>query len=304
MSKLRCLVTGATGFIGSHLYKALQNHPQVESVIGTGRQGSIAITTDSIVSCNVGYEADVKYVMDRFKPDIIFHLAGYSKVKLIEDFSQCMRLNAIGTQNMLHYAPEGCKFVLASSATVYGCSGDGVSRETDKLSPSSVYATSKIAAENIVCNYSSLKGIRYQILRYVANVGPGATHGFLKDLIAKLKSDNPYLELLGKAPGSTKPYMHVSDTVNATIHLALSGKGLWNNIYNVSTDDNKNIEEIAQFVMRQLGIVKPIVWNEQGNWQGDDRWVNPSNFYLWNSDWKPKYQYSLEAIGAACKEMT
>lgn len=297
---MKALVTGSNGFIGKHLVAALRADAKFTDVFATTRCGE-----NDETRLDVGNLYEVKREMARLQPDIIFHLAGDPMVKLDETdkngFYQ-WKTNVNGTHNLLSCAKPWARFVLASSATVYGdqSPSNGL---TEKLSasPSSIYGASKAAAESLVEAYTRLGRVRGLSLRYVATVGSGATHGVLPDLMNKLFSRaSPYLDIIGNAPGSCKPYMHISDTVAATIVLGTSDLV---STFNIAPNDSISVESLAMHMMAAVGIHKPIRWmGWDANWEGDNRHVRVSDRLLQAFGFRLRYPTSADAVTKASKE--
>ncbi len=310
---MRALVTGCRGFIGRHLMKALVSDGRFDYVVGTNRRadgrddyGTCGKCVFHEVTLDVTVGDDVRLAMDYYRPDVVFHLAGVATVRLGPD-DPCgnvlFHANVTGTHNLLAHAPEGCRFVFASSASVYGdAQGDLPAREYYPPRPTSLYAATKLAGEALVQAATRLGGVRGVCLRYVANCGPGATHGVFRDVVAKLKSDDPRLELIGDEPGSTKPYMHVSDTAAATVLLGTSD---YQGVLNVSPAGSCSVKDLATCVMAGLGLFKPVRWlGEAANWSGDNRAVLVSGDKMTNTvGWVPKFRTSYAALEAAAEEM-
>jgi UDP-glucose 4-epimerase len=312
---LKALVTGARGFIGQHLVRRLFFVPELTQILGVTRQASCGIDrikwdecdTRSYreVYCDLTNENAVARLMLIYKPDIIFHLAGNPVVKQDPHYPlEVSRTNILGTHALLAYSRPGARFVFASSATVYGNYASacmGADENTD-LSPNSVYGATKVASEALVGAYHHLDKVSGLSLRYVANVGAGATHGVVKDLVAKLKSDSTTLDLLGDRPGSEKPYVHVLDTVEATVLFGLDGE--LTGALNVSSDTQLNIEQMARVIMDTLGIEKPLRWmGEAANWKGDNRVVRVDNFSAKYCGWRLRFPRSADAVAQAVKDM-
>lgn len=305
----RILVSGSRGFLGKELVKQLREEYPKSLLVGVGRHGGSSRLTDTFMmgegdyeefNCDITNPLWVCELLEGVFPDIIFHLAGNPLIKLDENYpTEATKVNIIGTQNLLHYCQNVPKFILASSATVYG-DNPLVSFEHSPLCPSSAYAATKMGAEGMVTAYHKMGRIKSTILRYIANVGGAATHGVVRDFIKKINSKNEFFEILGKCPGSSKPYMHVSDTISATI--SISKKNNYSD-WNIGPSDMISSLDIANIIMKQTNIFKPIKWlGDEANWAGDNKFVKINNKKLMDTGWKPKYCTSEKAIIQAIKE--
>lgn len=276
---MKVLITGSTGFIGRNLlnlamfnadYSEIRTVSRRAMLPDEGRKHKVHISAD------ISMQSEVDWLMSEYQPDIIFHLAGHPIVKVEPTaINRAIDYNVKTTHNLLSAAPKGCKFVLASTVLVYGRAIDYIScsfcSERTTTIPNSVYAISKLMAEELVWLYSRRGDVIGQIARLTANVGCGATHGVLKDFIRKAKSDSEYFEVIGDKPGSRKPYTYVLDTCAALMVLARQNKS---GMYNISPNDTLTSEEIANIVQDELGTNKPLKWlGEQANWVGDDKVV-------------------------------
>jgi UDP-glucose 4-epimerase len=302
---MKVLVTGATGFLGQRLVADLLMSGSYELI--TMSKKPIFATRTKHYCCDLGFtNPDSKHysffhkVCKSERPDVIFHLAGNPLSRLDEQSPHSILVdNIIGTQKVLHYAPEGCRVVLASTVIVYGDwllkdNPDAQYEESCKTDPTSVYGMTKRAAESLVEIYTSSERINGVSLRLCATIGPNLTHGVIKDFMTKLKSSSTHLEILGDAPGSTKPYCHIDDAISA---LKLVGFSDLSGEFNVVPDDTITIEKLAYCVMDNFNIQKPIKWLGEGaNWKGDNRAIQISNEKLKNAGWNPKFSKSEDAI--------
>ncbi len=307
---LNVLVTGSSGFIGKRLVRRLMRESNINSITCVSRRPPSAhplfsalrlagLPTLYDAGCDLGNEQRVRLLLDRARPDIIFHLAGRAVVDSPHD--ELLAANVLSTYHLLEHCPEAARFVLASSATVYGDCALWAT-EQQRATPTSVYGATKAASEALVEAYTALGRARGVSLRLVANVGPGASHGLVRDIICKLSSDSTHLELLGDAPGSSKPYMYVEDTVEAFVHFGLNMAE--NGPVNIASDDHISVEEVAGVVMEQMGIHKPIAWlGSQANWKGDNRLVCLSSYKARQLGWRPSYADSAGAIRAALGDL-
>lgn len=280
----KVLITGYKGFIGSNLYKSL--HKQSEYTL-------------SVFDRN----QDIQKVLNIVKPDVVIHLAANPLTTV--PLGAIIKDNLYLTQRLVEAMPLGSHLIFASSATVYGdiskhkdlsaregC--DYRSREDSPTVPISVYGTIKLACEAIINAHVLANKIHASILRLVANVGPGATHGMLPDLCYKFDKDE-VISPIGKHPGTIKPYMHVDDTVKAieyVLHNTLCGT------YNVGPDDNVSIMNVLDIIGEHRGVRKVISWNTP-TWTGDNLVVSVTGAKLRSKGYIAKYQTSKEAIHAA-----
>jgi nucleoside-diphosphate-sugar epimerase len=125
------------------------------------------------------------------------------------------------------------------------------------------------------------------------------THGMVKDIISKIKKPNNELNLIGKAPGAKKPFLHISDACN-TILFAI--KNQLSGAYNVAPNDNIFVEDVANLIMAKLGIFKKIVWDGSKVWTGDNPVLKCSHNKINLAGFKLEYESSEEAIIAALNE--
>tara|TARA_R100000005_G_C5002689_1_gene210401 strand:+ start:5014 stop:5949 length:936 start_codon:yes stop_codon:yes gene_type:complete len=307
------IITGGTGFVGRHLARKLKENANIfGKIINVSRSGVQASCFDASYKVDLGTQENstfgmLKFVLDKHKPDYIFHLASKATVKMDGlDAFNILNDNILSTQKICEWSPKGCKVVLASTVIVYGdwiFADDSKDEydETDRTEPTSIYGMTKRASESILRYHTSTGKIQGVSARMCATVGSGLTHGVVYDFIRKIK-ENPILEAIGSYPGSTKPYMHVDDLTTALTLLALK-QGITGE-YNLVPDDKINIEQVGKAVMEGLGTEKEIKWlGEAANWSGDNRLISVSNQKLKSIGWKPKYS-SSEAIVKAVKEMT
>ena len=224
------LVTGGSGFIGSHLAKALVAQGQSVRVLdnlSTGREENLrGIDVDLII----GDIRDQDLVAEAMQGvSVVYHQAAMISVaESITNPHLCYDINVNGTLNVLWAAHRAGvrKAVLASSCAVYGEAYRPRS-ETEKLSPISPYAASKLAAEGMASVFSYLYALPTVSLRYFNVYGP------------KQLANSPYAAaipqfitamLSGKQPSifgdgeQTRDFVFVEDVVRANLLAAQDDK--------------------------------------------------------------------------------
>ena len=255
------VVTGAAGFIASHLVDRLLD--QGFSVIGIDsmRTGSVRNLEDAMKSPNFTLvEENVcdQSIVDEIKKDIdiVFHLAAISSVKLsIQDPFIVNDVNVGGTLNMLEFAREKgvTRFVFTSSAAVYGNPTQLPVTEDTPVYPLSPYAASKLSAEMYCLAYGESFGITPTILRYFNVFGPrqefSEYSGVIPIFINQALSDSP-MTIEGDGL-QTRSFIHVDDVVRATT-LAGQVPEVGFHILNLSGTDSINILTLAQMIKKYV----------------------------------------------------
>ena len=247
---MKILVTGATGFIGQHLVKALMNSGEHE-IVTVSRSDNKDIIGDKRIVCDLADTSSNQFELEcqNYQPEVIFHLASNAVPNLEgKDPYSMIKDNIISTHRIAEIAPQDCRVVLISSVTVYGDwlfnshhEKSTKYKEKHFTKPTSIYGMTKRASESIIEIYTKSGKINGCSLRLCATIGEGLTHGIIKDFIAKLQGSNEWLEALGEWPGSTKPFCHVDDAVQA---MLLMMNNSHKSRFNVCPDNELSVEEV------------------------------------------------------------
>lgn len=209
---MRFLVTGAAGFIGSHLVRALRE--EGHTVTGLDRRPGADLELDLLT-------ADLDPVLAQ--AEAVIHLAGQPGVR--ESWAQFpgySRGNIETTQRLL----EGLrgrslhKFVLASTSSVYG-QAPMPAREDGPALPISPYGATKLAAESLCDLYGRTASIPWVALRYFTVYGPGQRPdmAFTRWLRAARRGEP--IPIFGRGD-QVRDFTYVEDAVEATIRAAVS----------------------------------------------------------------------------------
>lgn len=256
LNNSRILVTGDTGFLGRNLVKYIQyKYPNV-SITGVSRANHFRVNDRYVhEECHIAYQPKrIRYIIDTCTPDIIFHLAGNPNVNQYQCASDMQEsLNII--VNILYALPHYCTFLFTSSSSVYGYdySYSHLEKPFDEnraLRPISYYGIAKMTAEQLILKAARDKEFQPIICRLVSQVGPYATHGLVKDLIEKVRQSDT-VELLGKYPGSIKPFMATRTTCKVLTKLVEKGA---QGTFNICPNDSISVVQVLQEVIEQLNI--------------------------------------------------
>jgi UDP-glucose 4-epimerase len=268
------LVTGGAGFIGSHVTDSLLAGGARVTAYDNYTTGFREFLPPRdrlrVVEGDLLDRARVDEAMRGV--DFVFHLAANADIKdNLKDPRRCIDQNVVVTQNVLEaMRSTGVRdIVFSSTGSVYGESATFPTPE-DAPFPiqTSLYATSKIAAEGLLTSYVLGFGLRAWIFRFVSVLGPRYTHGHVMDFWRKLKRDPSRLDVLGDGR-QRKSYLHVNDCV-AAIFLAVDRAEGAINIYNLGHDESIVVDQSIAIISRTLGVSPRLEYTGgQRGWVGD-----------------------------------
>jgi nucleoside-diphosphate-sugar epimerase len=256
MSKLeKVFVTGATGFLGSHLVDCLTKRGAAVSVLV--RSQPDRIVREGTHLCVVRGDLSRPFLIS--DASTVFHLAAISHVgHALENPRQTFETNTSGTLTVLEAVRRSSsveRLVFVSSAHVYGTPRYVPIDEGHPVRAQEPYAASKLAAEAFVSAYSSAYGIPIAIARLFNTYGPRQHPDFVIPSIVKRALTQDSLTLGNLTP--TRDFTYVDDVVEALLRLAESGEG----IYNVASGVEVSIETLVTRVAEILG--KPLTISSQ-----------------------------------------
>jgi UDP-glucuronate 4-epimerase len=214
---MRYVVTGAAGFIGSHLAEALRaaGHEVVAVDCFTDYYDP-ARKQENAAGLDVSRLDLAEDDLDFGDADGVFHLAGQPGVRSFGPvFADYVRHNVLATQRVLE-AAGGARVVLASSSSIYGEAETYPTPEDTPPQPLSPYGITKLAAEHLARAYATSFGRDTVVLRYFTVYGPRQRPDMaLERIVEALAAGTPF-ELYGDGSQS-RSFTYVADAVAATI---------------------------------------------------------------------------------------
>jgi UDP-glucose 4-epimerase len=150
----------------------------------------------------------------------------------------------------------------------------------------SIYATSKVAAEGLMSSYVLGFDYRAWIFRFVSILGPRYSHGHVIDFWRKLKQDPTRLEVLGDGR-QKKSYLHVHDCVRAMLVAIEQSTGQLG-IFNLGHADWIEVKDSLRIITRELGVTPQLVFagGERG-WVGDSPKILLDTTRIRSLGWSP-----------------
>ncbi|HGY91026.1 MAG TPA: NAD-dependent epimerase/dehydratase family protein [Planctomycetes bacterium] len=270
---MRVLVTGAAGFIGSHLSELLvaQGHFVVAlDDLSTGRIENLAALDDHESFRFVEGDCLDKTLVAKLMNDCdaCVHLAAAVGVKLIvERPVHTIETNVKATEIVLETAAEhGSPVLLASTSEVYGKSDKAPFREDDDISlgPTThsrwAYACSKALDEWLALAYARERGLPVTITRFFNTVGPRQTgrYGMVLPTFAAQALKGDPITVYGSGE-QTRCFAHVRDVVKAVVRL-LTEPSAVGRVFNVGTSEEVTISALAERVKTRAASASPIVF--------------------------------------------
>jgi nucleoside-diphosphate-sugar epimerase len=252
---MRYVVTGAAGFIGSHLAEALiaAGHEVVGFDCFTDYYDP-ALKHENARSLDVRTLDLAEDPLDFGGFDAVFHLAGQPGVRSFGDvFPLYLRRNVLASQRVFEAAArDGVKVVFASSSSVYGAAERYPTPEETTPHPLSPYGISKLACEQLADAYSRQFSLDCVVVRYFNAFGPRQRPDMAFTRIVNALATGGSFELFGDGAQS-RSWTYVGDLVDATI-AAFGGRGTYNVGGALEASMNESIELFERIAGRTLDV--------------------------------------------------
>jgi NDP-hexose 4,6-dehydratase len=267
----KVLVTGADGFIGSHLTERLVEMEAQVSVLVRGNSISgthqyslkniphLKSKLKKILALNIS-STDCVSLVAKLKPEVIFHLAADAYVPYsFERPLEVMATNLHGTLNMLAAALKIDRLeriVCTSSSEIYGTALKNSIDESHPLNPTSPYAASKVAADRFAYSYHLTYGLPVAIIRPFNTYGPRHTYDVIPKFIRMALNNEP-ITIYGKGEQS-RDFTYVDDMVNAFLVMGGDKKAV-GKVINFGTNVDLTVNYIASLIVKLSGSFSKII---------------------------------------------
>lgn len=247
---MRVLVTGGSGFIGSHLVDKLIEHdievrvfdrlkPHQENV--EWFKGDLLNEKEVLEACR-----DV---------DVVYHLAAVADVGVaVSHPEKCLMINEVGTINLLRsaVAREVERVILASTTWVYGATGGTVDESAPIPTPSHIYTKTKVGQEHLVYSWNRHYGLPYTILRYGIPYGPRMRSNMVISIFMRKAMKKEPLTIFGDGKQG-RCFIYIEDLAEGNV-AALKGTGK-NEIFNVAGEKFLTLNQVVNNLKRIFGEI-------------------------------------------------
>jgi UDP-glucose 4-epimerase len=245
---MQVLVTGGSGFIGSHLVDKLIEHdievrvfdrvkPHQEDV--EWFKGDLLNEREVLEACR-----DV---------DVVYHLAAVADVGVaVSHPEECLMINEVGTINLLRsaVAREVEQFILASSTWVYGEAEGIVDESTPIPMPGHVYTKTKVGQEHLVYSWHRHYGLPYTILRYGIPYGPRMRSNMVISIFVRKAMKREPLTIFGDGKQG-RCFIYVEDLAEGNV-AALKGTRK-NEIFNIAGKKFVTLNQVVNNLKQIFG---------------------------------------------------
>jgi len=312
---MHVLVTGGAGYIGSVTAAELLRAGYRVTVYDNLKQGHRAAVPQEahFVKGDLSQTRKVRQLLKESNVDAVMHFAALSLVaQSMQSPAQYFRNNVVGSLNLLEAMLEAGvqRFVLSSTAAVYGNPERVPIQENDRLAPVNPYGETKLAVERILRWFDEVHGLRFASLRYFNAAGATPERGedhhpeaHLIPLVLQVAlGQRDHIDIYGTdypTPDGTciRDYIHVLDLASAHI-LALQALERGSYIYNLGNGQGFSVRQVIHVARDVTG--HPIPTREAARRPGDPPMLVASSAAIQRElGWRPRIPDLHEIIRSA-----
>jgi UDP-glucuronate 4-epimerase len=267
----RILVTGAAGFIGSHLVDRLL--ARGDAVVGLDSfdpfydpaikrrnlRGALASSAFRLIEADLREKAALAAAVASARPDAVVHLAAQAGVRpSIQKPQLYVDVNVTGTLHLLEaMVAAGCRrLVFGGTSSVYGAGSTPPFREEDAADrPVSPYAATKRAAELLCHAWHALHGLRVTVLRFFTVYGPRQRPEMAIHKFARLMLAGRPVPLFGDGR-SVRDYTYVDDILDGAVKGLDHDEGF--GVYNLGESRAHALADLVTLLAKELGVTPKV----------------------------------------------
>jgi nucleoside-diphosphate-sugar epimerase len=296
----RCLLTGATGFVGANLARMLLKEGHEVNLLVRkehnpkrleGWRDSVSVHTVELRD----REATDRFIAE-LKPEWIFHLAASGAYSWQNDIDRIFQTNVTSLVNLLESAAKVgfAAFVNAGSSSEYGYK-DHAPREDEIVEPNSYYAVSKASATQFCRFLAQNRKLPVSTLRLYSAYGPYEDRGRLIPTIVRTGLENKLPPLVD--PNVARDYIYVDDVCSAFLKaatkLADGTLAELGSVFNIGSSVQTSIAEVVAIARALMNIDAEPVWGSMDNRRWDTSvWVSDNRKACEQLDWQPQFTFA------------
>ena len=308
----KILVTGAAGFVGSHICDSLIKDGKIVIGIDNLSTGNMR-NLDNLIK-NENFELineDILNVeaLKKYSKGVstVYHMAANADIRHgVDDPNKDISQNIIGTFNVLEAIRQnGIKeIIFASSAAALGEPSVFPTPENCPVPiQTSIYGASKMSCEGLISSYCEGYGVEGYIFRFVSLLGPRYPHGHVIDFVRSLVNDPSELKVLGDGT-QRKSYLHIKDCIQAINHVVRKQTASESKhrveTYHLGTEEYIRVSDSVGYITEAMEVDPLIHFGiSKRGWVGDNPFVFLDIQKIKETGWEPKF-----SIEQSIKETT
>jgi nucleoside-diphosphate-sugar epimerase len=294
MSKI--IVTGASGFVGANLVKKIMDKNEI--YIFTRKESDTWRLNDikseiNVQTINFENKNKIQSVVNKIKPDYVFHLATYGGYPFQQDVKTIVDSNIHNSINLMQALSEYGrleKFINIGSSSEYGPKTKPM-KEIDLASPIFPYGIAKLTQSNFAKYFFVKNGLPSVTLRLFSVYGPLEEPGrLIYDIMTSILRKN-ILKLASKK--SKRDFIFVDDVIEA-IEKTSKTPNIEGGIFNIGSGKEYSIEEVVNIVQSKLKKDLKVSWGnieKQRSFETNNHWIANISKIKKEIKWNPKVNF-------------
>lgn len=293
ISNKKILITGAAGFIGSHLTKKLVKKNTIHLVLK--RSTNLWRIKEIIPHVSIHYtpldnKEKLKLLMTKIKPQLIFHFASYGNSSDEQDPLSIIKINFISTANLilsLDHIPYEC-FINTGSSSEYGFKNKAM-KETDEPFPNSFYAVSKLSSTQFCTMHAKSRKKPIVTLRPFSVYGPYEENNRLIPTVINNIIDEKPIKLTPQ--DVRRDFIFIDDLIDGYVKIPNHiNTELYGEVFNLGSGEQHSNSEVVNALIKLFNKRVKIVKGAFKNRSWDSKyWLSDISKAKRLLQWKPKH---------------